>query len=388
MNIEWICDLKAPSGYGRASRADLRSVIKQGYSPSVVMHQHDRTELKLEQDKFWSEHVDSVLTPPKGDADIVIWQETPEFYLPDPTTFNIARIEWETSKILDYDHDNNPRFNWVKQLNSMSLILPASEFVAQTLRDSGVTTPCHVIPHPTDLETLCPGDKHPIGGTGSRSINMDKFTVLSTFQYTPRKNPRALLCAWARSSLGKRQDCSLVLKTYGSGFEDNTNIIKEVASFRKSLNIPGLVRNVYPWTKLIPENRMRELYNTADVFVTTTRGEGFGMPMAEAMACGLPVIYADNTAHAEFCIGYPVPCHATPVIGMPHIPWYSAAQDWWDIDILKLVDTLEVAYEDWKSGKLQELGSLARQKVKEIHSDESVGRLFAEQFNAIATEED
>jgi glycosyltransferase involved in cell wall biosynthesis len=40
--------------------------------------------------------------------------------------------------------------------------------------------------------------------------------------------------------------------------------------------------------------RMRALYNDADIFVNAALHEGFGLPSLEAMACGIPVIQADN----------------------------------------------------------------------------------------------
>lgn len=41
------------------------------------------------------------------------------------------------------------------------------------------------------------------------------------------------------------------------------------------------------------------LYAMADAFALTSNGEGFGVPTLEAMACGLPVVLADNTTSPE-----------------------------------------------------------------------------------------
>jgi glycosyltransferase involved in cell wall biosynthesis len=57
----------------------------------------------------------------------------------------------------------------------------------------------------------------------------------------------------------------------------------------------------------IPDNAKishQELINITsvwDVFYYPTGGEGFGNPPFEAMACGVPILYANYSAHAEFC---------------------------------------------------------------------------------------
>ena len=48
-----------------------------------------------------------------------------------------------------------------------------------------------------------------------------------------------------------------------------------------------------------PEQDLIGLYNAADVFISTSRGEGFGLTIAEALACGVPVIAQNASAIPE-----------------------------------------------------------------------------------------
>jgi glycosyltransferase involved in cell wall biosynthesis len=59
--------------------------------------------------------------------------------------------------------------------------------------------------------------------------------------------------------------------------------------------------------------RIRNIYNATDVFLSTARGEGFGLPVAEAMACGVPVVVPDYAGPAEYvgAGGYRIPIIAT-----------------------------------------------------------------------------
>ena len=47
--------------------------------------------------------------------------------------------------------------------------------------------------------------------------------------------------------------------------------------------------------------KLREVYSQSGVFLHTARHEGFGLPMLEAMACGLPVVCTDSHGNREFC---------------------------------------------------------------------------------------
>ncbi len=51
-----------------------------------------------------------------------------------------------------------------------------------------------------------------------------------------------------------------------------------------------------------PED-MNWLYNCMDLFIYPTGGEGFGMPMLEAMATGTPCVYADYSAYTDWAVG-------------------------------------------------------------------------------------
>lgn len=49
----------------------------------------------------------------------------------------------------------------------------------------------------------------------------------------------------------------------------------------------------------IPVQALNMLYNSADAFITTARGEGWGLPITEAMAVGVPCVAPDHTSYSE-----------------------------------------------------------------------------------------
>jgi D-inositol-3-phosphate glycosyltransferase len=68
------------------------------------------------------------------------------------------------------------------------------------------------------------------------------------------------------------------------------------------------------------EDMMRSTYNCMDIYVSTTQGEGMGLPALEAMACGVPCILPDWSAYGDWAKEFAllIPCTST-VIGAPFV---------------------------------------------------------------------
>ncbi len=62
---------------------------------------------------------------------------------------------------------------------------------------------------------------------------------------------------------------------------------------------------------------LAQVYNCFDALVFPSGAEGFGMPVLEAMACGVPVVYGNYSAHAEFAVGRPVRVRLVPDLPDP-----------------------------------------------------------------------
>jgi glycosyltransferase involved in cell wall biosynthesis len=57
----------------------------------------------------------------------------------------------------------------------------------------------------------------------------------------------------------------------------------------------------YRYPPNFPAEYMRAYYNSMDVLNAVSLGEGFGIPVLEAQACGVPVIVGDWCAHEDLC---------------------------------------------------------------------------------------
>jgi len=68
-----------------------------------------------------------------------------------------------------------------------------------------------------------------------------------------------------------------------------------------SRQINGLgLRNVVPVSGVLSTPDMALLYNNYDAMIFPSRAEGWGLPLIEAIACGLPVISTYYSGHSEY----------------------------------------------------------------------------------------
>lgn len=65
----------------------------------------------------------------------------------------------------------------------------------------------------------------------------------------------------------------------------------------------GINDKVFIYERGMPSDRLRLLYGISDVFLLLSRAEGLGMPILEAMACGVPCVCTDTGAMHELLIG-------------------------------------------------------------------------------------
>jgi glycosyltransferase involved in cell wall biosynthesis len=116
----------------------------------------------------------------------------------------------------------------------------------------------------------------------------DKY-ILFFGTFEPRKNIEGVLEAYAGLPANQQKEIGLVLA--GGGGWKNERAEKLIREYSG----PGqIIRTGYVHALDSPA-----LYSGAEALIFPSHFEGFGMPIIEAMACGTPVITADNSSLPE-----------------------------------------------------------------------------------------
>lgn len=116
---------------------------------------------------------------------------------------------------------------------------------------------------------------------------LDARTLLFVGTLEPRKNLRFLLGLMPR--LAPQGFRLVVVGCAGWGRTD----------IAATVEAPGFPRAAVQFCEYLPDRELAAMYRAAGVFVSASLTEGFGLPQLEAMAAGLPVVAAANSALPE-----------------------------------------------------------------------------------------
>ena len=234
---------------------------------------------------------------------------------------SVLDFAWEESLV--------PR-EWVGSFNHhLDLIAAPSRFVKKALLDSGVETPIAVVGNGVDHVARIAADpvRRPLG-RGFRFLH-----VSSAF---PRKGVDVLLRAYAEA-FSSADDVTLVLKTFPN---IHNTVAKQLTELRQSNpRCPDVVLI----DEDLPSGQLLDLYKQCQAFVAPSRGEGFGLPLAEAMWFDLPVITTEAGGQSDFCTeetSWLVSCRATPA--QTHLSSHDSL--WFEPDVGSLASALRTVH--------------------------------------------
>lgn len=180
-----------------------------------------------------------------------------------------------------------------------------SRFGEAALRRAGLN-PLYV-PHGIDTSVFRPGDR--AAARDATGVPQDAFVVGMVANNIGRDGNRKAFAeqieAFARLR-ARHSDAVFLLHTD----VDQPSGMRIREFLRRTLPDGSYIfTDVYMYRKGLNPSAVAEIHRAADVLSNCSYGEGFGIPIVEAQACGTPVIVTDATAMSELCgsgwkIGY------------------------------------------------------------------------------------
>ena len=269
-------DLKGISGYDHLSYAVLKGLPSAG----VALRWHQLSAITPEL-------MPRGIRPPAGgwkpgDEQLII---SPPFLFHrfQPDDASALYTMWETDYL-------EPA--WVEQMNRCRLVIVPSHWGAECFRHSGVRVPIEVVPLGYDPVVFHPDEQ-----------NIPSVCTFGT--------------AGALSAGGLRKNAQLVIDLFRRAFPSQQDVRLRVKITPQS---PSLETYDDPRIEVIrailPVTQVARWYRSLTAYVNASAGEGFGLHLLEAMACGRPLIsasYSGLTMFFDDAVGYTVPYRLVPV---------------------------------------------------------------------------
>ena len=183
--------------------------------------------------------------------------------------------------------------DWLARLAVVDEVWAPSEYVRRVYVDSGVApSKVKVVPNGIDPARFRP-EAPPMKLATSKS-----FKFLFVGGTIHRKGPDLLLKAYLESFTAADDVCLVIKDFGGDSVYTGQTFEAQIRDAQAQPNAPEILH----LTNELSSEQMPGLYTACDCFVLPYRGEGFALPVLEAMACGLPVIVTAGGATDDFAM--------------------------------------------------------------------------------------
>lgn len=274
---------RTASGIGEGARSAYRSMAAEGKQPIAVCL----------SEAFGLVDMDSPipLSPmPKGLSGILIVHlNSPE--LPKALQFldmKRGQSSWYIIGFWAWELAVFPP-NWDRNFDLVSEIWTPSSFVTKALaqhpKAPRITTKGHPIYPPDEINPA----RAPFSLPENVRIYLTFADALSSLD---RKNPFAAIDAFKRTH-GDDLEFLLVIKT--------RNLSQNLRACSDLNQAIGTAPNIRLMDQSLTDSEKWNLLAAADCLISLHRSEGFGLPIAEAIAIGKPVIVTGWSGNMDFC---------------------------------------------------------------------------------------
>jgi glycosyltransferase involved in cell wall biosynthesis/Flp pilus assembly protein TadD len=278
--IIWEGDQAVLHSLALVNREFCRGLIERGFEVSILPETHVPAE-PLGVPPCVAERFHRPLSRP---AEVHVRQQWPPNWTPPPAGHWVLMQPWEFGRL--------PR-QWVARIvEAVDEVWANSRYVRDVYVESGVPADrVHLVPLGVRVDQFRPDrPPYPLKTTTG-------FRFLFVGGTIARKGIDLLLAAYTRA-FRRHDDVCLVIKDMGVGtFYRGQTAEARITEIQSDPDAP----EVEYLTQSLTEDELAGLYTACSCLAHPYRGEGFGMPIAEAMAAGLPAIVTGLGAALDYC---------------------------------------------------------------------------------------
>ncbi|NGZ25533.1 MAG: glycosyltransferase family 4 protein, partial [Magnetococcales bacterium] len=182
--------------------------------------------------------------------------------------------------------------SWMQASRTLDGVWTATQWNRQVFIHNGMEpAKVQVVPEGVDPDLFSPA-----GDLFSQLQQDNRYKFLIVGKFEERKKTAAMIRAFDDVFHGQ-QDVMLLLLCHNH-FVPNFNINKELQKLSlKNKN------NIAAGAWVPTSDILAKIYRSCNVFLAASRAEGWGLPICEAMACGLPTIVTHYSGPTEFVHG-------------------------------------------------------------------------------------
>jgi len=391
--VLWMGDAGCTTGFGRVTHSIGERLVAMGHDVSVLAYNYRGdywpTTLKLyrpttvKADDVWGKtRVVELLATVEPDVVVMLHDANLLINFLIENSYDPDKVLLRYRPIMTYvpvDGINRPQ-GWADFLGKFTNVVAMTKFGQAAFPGS------QLVYHGLDSHHFWPvSPEHPV--TTSTGIicttkaeckaafgrDPDTFLILRIDKNSGRKDwPATIKAIWPL--MKKYPDIQVHLHTEArndSGLLLDAMLSRE-PELHPRFSTPDLFNSFVGWD----QQDLNVLYNSADLFVSTSRGEGFGLTIEEALACGVPVIAQNVSAIPEVVGDGGILIEPQRLITVP------SGQDLWLADIEAFTDAIETVYLD--QGLREQLGKAGYEHVTRSFSWDVAAQKFDYYINTLA----